>query len=120
LTNEELIGTSEEMSKLKDMIQKVAATSSRIFITGESGSGKELVAKEIHRESDRSDQPFIHVNCATIPANMIEVELFGSVEGYLSYSPGKKIGKLQMADKGTLFLDEVSDLSLDAQGKLHN
>lgn len=120
LTNEELIGESDEMIKLKDQIQKVAASTSRIFITGESGTGKELVAKEIHKLSDRNDQPFIHVNCATIPANLIEVELFGSVEGYLSYSPGKKIGKLQMADKGTLFLDEVADLSTDAQGKLHN
>jgi DNA-binding NtrC family response regulator len=118
--DERLIGKSEEMQKLKDLILKVASTSSRILVTGESGSGKELAAKEIHRQSERRDQPFIHVNCATIPANLIEVELFGSVEGFLPYSPAKKIGKLQMADKGTLFLDEVADLSLDAQGKLHN
>jgi two-component system nitrogen regulation response regulator NtrX len=119
-SSDSLIGESEEMIKLKDLIHKVAATASRVLITGENGTGKELVAKEIHRQSDRAEHPFVHVNCATIPSNLIEVELFGSVEGYLSYSPSKKIGKLQMANMGTLFLDEVADLSLDAQGKLHN
>ncbi len=119
-SSETLIGESDEMLKMKDMIHKVAGTASRVLITGENGTGKELVAKEIHKQSDRRSHPFVHVNCATIPSNLIEVELFGSVEGYLSYSPSKKIGKLQMASGGSLFLDEVADLSLDAQAKLHN
>lgn len=119
-SNIKLVGKSEQMTRLKEMIQKIAATSSRVLITGENGTGKELVAKEIHRQSDRAEAPFIHVNCATIPANLIEVELFGNVEGYLSYSPQKRKGKFEMADGGILFLDEISDLSLDAQAKLLN
>lgn len=119
-SHNQLIGKSEQMTRLKDTIQKIAATTSRVLITGENGTGKELVAKEIHRQSDRAEAPFIHVNCATIPANLIEVELFGNVEGYLSYSPQKRIGKFEMADGGILFLDEISDLSLDAQAKLLN
>lgn len=115
-----LYGASEEMIRLKDQIQKVAAASSRVLLTGENGTGKELAAKEIHRLSERSDKPFVHVNCAIIPKDMIELELFGCVEGYLSYSPAKRIGKFQMADGGTLFLDEISDLSLEAQAKLLN
>jgi len=119
-SNERLIGSSEEMLKLKDLVQKVAATTSRILITGENGTGKEIVAKEIHRQSERCEMPFVQVNCATIPADLIEVELFGCVEGYLSYSPAARIGKFQMASGGTLFLDEISDLSSDAQAKLVN
>ncbi len=115
-----LHGVSEEMIKLKDQIQKVAASSARVLLTGENGTGKELAAKEIHRLSDRNDKPFIHVNCAIIPKDLIEVELFGSVEGFLSYSPAKRIGKFEMANGGTLFLDEISDLSLDSQSKLLN
>jgi two-component system, NtrC family, nitrogen regulation response regulator NtrX len=115
-----LQGSSEEMKKLRELIGKVSASSSRVLITGENGTGKELAAKEIHRLSDRNDKPFIHVNCAIIPKDLIEVELFGCVEGYLSFSPGKRIGKFEMADGGTLFLDEISDLSSESQSKLLN
>ncbi|MCC7159491.1 MAG: sigma-54-dependent Fis family transcriptional regulator, partial [Ignavibacteria bacterium] len=115
-----LTGSSAEMTKLKDQIQKVASASSRVFITGENGTGKELVAKQIHIQSDRAHQPFVHVNCAIIPKDLIEVELFGCVEGYLSYSTGKRTGKFEMANGGTLFLDEIADLSPESQSKLLN
>lgn len=115
-----LYGISDEMKKLKEQIQKVAAASSRVLLTGENGTGKELAAKEIHRLSDRADMPFIHVNCAIIPKDLIEVELFGNVEGYLSYSLARRTGKFEMANSGTLFLDEISDLNLEAQAKLLN
>jgi two-component system nitrogen regulation response regulator NtrX len=118
--DEILIGESEAIETLKTNIQKVAPTSSRILITGENGTGKELVAKEIHKQSDRVSEPFVLMNCAAIPEDLIEVELFGCVEGFLSYSPARRTGKLQIADKGTLFLDEISDLSLEAQSKLIN
>ena len=119
-TKEQLIGNSEAMLKLRDLIQKVASTSSRVLITGENGTGKELVAKEIHKISDRNKTPFIQVNCAAIPRDLIEVELFGNIEGYLSYSPGKRAGKFELANGGTILLDEISDLSPDAQSKLLN
>ncbi|NOS86228.1 MAG: sigma-54-dependent Fis family transcriptional regulator, partial [Ignavibacteria bacterium] len=116
----EFLGSSEEMKRLKDQVQKIASTSSRVLITGENGTGKELAAKQVHRLSDRSYKPFIHVNCAIIPKDLLEVELFGCVEGYLSFSPGKRIGKFEMADGGTLFLDEIADLSTESQAKLLN
>ncbi len=119
-SSDRLQGSSDEMKKLRDMIGKVAASSSRVLITGENGTGKELAAKEIHRLSDRNEKPFIHVNCAIIPKDLIEVELFGCVEGYLTFSPGKRIGRFEMADGGTLFLDEISDLSPESQSKLLN
>lgn len=115
-----LTGSSELMKKLYNQLARVAGTSSRVLITGENGTGKELAAKQIHRLSDRSNKPFVHVNCAIIPKDLIEVELFGCVEGYLSYSPGKRVGRFEMADGGTLFLDEISDLSPEAQSKLQN
>ncbi len=115
-----LLGSSEEIKKVKEQISKVAATASRVFITGENGTGKEIAAKSIHRESERSASPFIHVNCATIPKELLEVEMFGCVEGFLSYSPAKRTGKFELADSGTLFLDEISDLSIEAQSKLLN
>lgn len=118
--NDRLLGTSEEMKKLREQISKVAAASSRVLITGENGAGKELAVKLIHKLSERASMPLIHVNCATIPKDLIEVELFGSVGGYLSYSPDKRLGKFEMADKGTLFLDEIADLSLESQAKLLN
>lgn len=118
--SQELVCVSEGMKKLNEMILKVAASSSRILITGENGTGKEIVAKQIHKESDRKDNAFVHVNCAIIPSNLIEVELFGCVDGYLSFSPGRRTGKLQLASEGTLFLDEVADLSMEAQAKLQN
>src|SRR4030095_572437 len=113
-----LLGKSEEIKRLKDNILKVAPTSSRVLITGENGSGKELVAKAIHRESDRNKKPFIQVNCATIPKDFLEVELFGCVEGYLNFSLQKRTGKFELANEGTLFLDEISDLNLESQAKL--
>lgn len=115
-----LIGNSQPMQKLREVITKIASTNSRVLITGENGTGKELVAKEIHFQSERKDKDFIHVNCAAIPSNQIEVELFGCVEGYLSYSPSKRIGKFELADEGTIFLDEIGDLSIEAQSKLLN
>jgi len=115
-----LLGSSDEMKKLKEMISKVAQTSSRILITGENGTGKELAAKEIHTESQRSTKQFIHVNCATIPKDLLEIELFGCVEGFLPYSPQRRIGKFELASGGTLFLDEISDLNHEAQSKLLN
>lgn len=117
-TNEHLIGESEPMKRLRELIKKVAATTSRVLITGENGTGKEIVARDIHRLSDRVKEPFIHVNCATIPKDLIEIELFGSVKDYLPYSPDKREGKFEMAGAGTIFLDEISDLSPDAQSKL--
>ncbi len=116
----EFLGSSDEMRRLKDQVTKIASTSSRVLITGENGTGKELASKQVHRLSDRADKPFIHVNCAIIPKDLLEVELFGCVEGYLSFSPGKRIGKFEMADGGTLFLDEIADLSLESQAKLLN
>jgi len=116
----EFLGQSEEMKRLKDQVTKIASTSSRVLITGENGTGKELAAKQIHKLSDRRDKPFIHLNCAIIPKDLLEVELFGCVEGYLSFSPGKRIGRFEMADGGTLFLDEIADLSMESQAKLLN
>lgn len=116
----EFLGSSEEMKRLKDQMLKISSTSSRVLITGENGTGKELAAKQIHTLSDRAEKPFIHVNCAIIPKDLLEVELFGCVEGYLSFSPGKRIGKFEMANDGTLFLDEIADLSMESQAKLLN
>jgi len=116
----EFLGNSDEMKRLKDQVSKIASTSSRVLITGENGTGKELAAKQVHKLSDRSDKPFIHVNCAIIPKDLLEVELFGSVEGYLSFSPGKRLGKFEIANGGTLFLDEIADLSMESQAKLLN
>jgi DNA-binding NtrC family response regulator len=118
ITGENLIGESEAIKKLKDLIRKVASSSSRVLITGENGTGKEIVAKDIHRMSERKNEPFIHVNCATIPRDMMEIELFGSVKDYLPYTPVRREGKFEMAGSGTVFLDEISDLNLDAQSKL--
>jgi two-component system, NtrC family, nitrogen regulation response regulator NtrX len=117
---EKLIGKSEAMNRLREKIQKVAQTSSRVLITGENGTGKEIAAKEIHSLSERRNLPFVQVNCAAIPKELIEVELFGNVEGYLPYSPHKRSGKFELAKNGTVFLDEISDLNLEAQGKLIN
>jgi transcriptional regulator with PAS, ATPase and Fis domain len=108
------------MKRLREKIQKVAPTTSKVLITGGNGTGKEVVAKEIHSLSERKSGPFIQVNCAAIPEELIEVELFGNVEGYLTYSPDKRIGKFEQANNGTIFLDEIADLSLEAQAKLIN
>jgi len=117
-SDDKFTGDSDAIRKLRAVIHKVAATSSTVLITGENGTGKELAAKEIHKLSSRKDGPFIEVNCATIPTELIEVELFGNVENYLSYSPMKRTGKFQLANGGTIFLDEIGDLDIEAQGKL--
>src|SRR5690606_35992290 len=97
---------------------KVAPTDARVLITGENGTGKELVARAIHRLSPRSDAPFIEVNCAAIPSELIESELFGHVKGSFTGAHEDRAGKFELADGGTLFLDEIGDMSLAAQAKV--
>ena len=114
----EIVGKSEPIQNLKRQIEKVAKTNAWVMILGENGTGKELVAKSIHYLSNRSDKPFVDVNCAAIPDDLIEAELFGYEKGAFSGAVSKKLGKLEVADGGTLFLDEVADMSLPAQAKL--
>ncbi|MCC7429898.1 sigma-54-dependent Fis family transcriptional regulator [bacterium] len=118
LKNSEMIGVSQAMQKISAQINKVAPTKTRVLILGESGTGKELVAKAIHQKSERSDKPFIKVNCAAIPEDLIEAELFGSVKGAYTSSIRETEGKFSLADEGTLFLDEIGDLGLKAQAKV--
>ncbi|MCX2720515.1 sigma-54-dependent transcriptional regulator [Lentiprolixibacter aurantiacus] len=114
----EMIGESGEISKIKDMIDKVAPTDARVLITGANGTGKELVAHWIHEKSSRSAGPFIEVNCAAIPTELIESELFGHVKGAFTSAVKDRAGKFEAANKGTIFLDEVGDMSLSAQAKV--
>lgn len=116
--NYEMIGTSPEIRNIKDMIDKVAPTDARVLITGSNGTGKELVAHWIHEKSDRSDAPFIEVNCAAIPSELIESELFGHVKGAFTSAVRDRAGKFEAANQGTLFLDEIGDMSLSAQAKV--
>ena len=119
LTLEEiLIGESEPMQRLEQQIRSAAASHSRVLITGENGSGKEIVARTLHRHSPRADQPFIDVNCAAIPEELIESELFGHRKGAFTGAIDDRKGKFELADGGTLFLDEVGDLSLKTQAKV--
>ncbi|HYH08592.1 MAG TPA: sigma-54 dependent transcriptional regulator [Thermoanaerobaculia bacterium] len=119
LTLEEiLIGESEPMKKLEQQIRSAAPSSSRVLITGENGSGKEIVARSLHRMSLRADQPFIDVNCAAIPEELIESELFGHRKGAFTGAIDDRKGKFELADGGTLFLDEVGDMSLKTQAKV--
>ena len=113
-----MIGRSEALAKLIREIERVAPTGGTVLITGENGSGKELVARAIHLGSRRADAPFVKLNCAAIPKDLIESELFGYERGAFTGAVQAKKGKLEMADEGTLFLDEIGDLSLDAQAKL--
>lgn len=113
-----IIGESEEIQKVKRLIEKVAPTRSRILITGENGTGKELVAKWIHEKSPRSGGPMIDVNCAAIPADLLESELFGHEKGAFTGATDQRIGKFEQAHEGTLFLDEIGDMGLDAQAKV--
>lgn len=115
---QEIIGESKAITKIKDMIDKVAPTQSRVLITGENGTGKELVAKWIHEKSPRSGEVFIEVNCAAIPADLLESELFGHEKGAFTGASDQRIGKFEQANSGTLFLDEIGDMSLDAQAKV--
>ncbi|NQZ45645.1 MAG: sigma-54-dependent Fis family transcriptional regulator [Flavobacteriaceae bacterium] len=116
--NYEMIGESEALEVIKDMIEKVAPTDARVLITGSNGTGKELVAHWIHQKSQRSAAPFIEVNCAAIPSELIESELFGHVKGAFTSAVKDRAGKFEAANKGTIFLDEIGDMSLSAQAKV--
>ena len=114
----EMIGSSEPMLQIRETIEKVAPTDARVLITGENGSGKELVARRIHELSNRSNSPLIEVNCAAIPGELIESELFGHEKGSFTSAIKQRIGKFEQAHGGTLFLDEIGDMSLEAQAKV--
>ena len=114
----EMVGESKEIEVIKEMIDKVAPTDARVLITGANGTGKELVAHWIHEKSERSGGPFIEVNCAAIPSELIESELFGHVKGAFTSAVKDRAGKFETANKGTLFLDEIGDMSLSAQAKV--
>ena len=116
--NYQMIGESDAISKIKEMIEKVAPTEARVLITGENGTGKELVAHWLHQKSDRSNGPMIEVNCAAIPSELIESELFGHVKGSFTGANKDRAGKFEAANGGTIFLDEVGDMSLSAQAKV--
>lgn len=114
----DMIGESEPMQHIREMIGKVAPTDARVLIMGPNGSGKELVARNIHQQSNRSAMPFIEVNCAAIPSELIESELFGHEKGSFTSAIKQHKGKFEQADGGTLFLDEIGDMSLAAQAKV--
>ncbi|MDR3271905.1 MAG: sigma-54 dependent transcriptional regulator [Flavobacteriaceae bacterium] len=114
----EMIGSSSKLEEIKGIINKVSPTDARVLITGANGTGKELVAHAIHEKSERSAMPMIEVNCAAIPSELIESELFGHVKGSFTGAVKDKQGKFELANKGTLFLDEVGDMSLSAQAKV--
>src|SRR5436190_11460318 len=115
---QEMIGESDPMLKIKETIEKVAPTEARIMITGENGAGKELVARWIHEKSSRASGPLIEVNCAAIPSELIESELFGHEKGSFTSAIKQRIGKFEQANGGTLFLDEIGDMSANAQAKV--
>ena len=114
----EMVGESEAIEQVKKMIDRVAPTEARILITGSNGTGKELVAHQIHEKSHRSKGPFVEVNCAAIPSELIESELFGHEKGSFTSAIRQRIGKFEQANGGTLFLDEIGDMSLSAQAKV--
>ncbi|WP_130735614.1 sigma-54 dependent transcriptional regulator [Flavobacterium sp. J27] len=116
--NYEMIGQSEAINHIRTMIDKVAPTDARVLITGPNGTGKELVAHQLHEKSERSNQPIIEVNCAAIPAELIESELFGHVKGAFTSAVKDRAGKFEAANGGTIFLDEIGDMSLPAQAKV--
>jgi two-component system nitrogen regulation response regulator NtrX len=113
-----MVGDSPALQSVRDLIEKVGPTSARVLITGENGTGKELVARAIHAASPRRDRPLIEVNCAAIPSELIESELFGHMKGSFTGAFSDRAGKFEQADGGTLFLDEIGDMSLSAQAKL--
>jgi DNA-binding NtrC family response regulator len=115
---QEIIGESAPIQRIKDTIEKVAPTEARVLVTGENGSGKELVARWIHEKSNRAAQPLVEVNCAAIPGELIESELFGHEKGSFTSAIKQRIGKFEQAHGGTLFLDEIGDMSLSAQAKV--
>src|SRR5436190_6330219 len=114
----EMIGESEAINHIKMMIEKVAPTEARVLIIGPNGTGKELVAHQLHEKSERANHPLIEVNCAAIPSELIESELFGHVKGAFTSAVRQRIGKFETANGGTLFLDEIGDMSLNAQAKV--
>lgn len=116
--NYEMIGESEAISHIKTMIDKVAQTDARVLITGPNGTGKELVAHQLHEKSNRAQQAIIEVNCAAIPSELIESELFGHVKGAFTSAVKDRAGKFEAANGGTIFLDEIGDMSLSAQAKV--
>lgn len=116
--NYEIIGESEAINHIKLMIEKVAKTEARVLITGPNGTGKELVAHQLHEKSERANAPLIEVNCAAIPSELIESELFGHVKGAFTSAVKDRAGKFEAADGGTIFLDEIGDMSLSAQAKV--
>lgn len=113
-----MIGASDQIKEILDLIDKVAPTDARVLITGENGTGKELVAHQLHQKSNRSNAPFVEVNCAAIPSELIESELFGHLKGAFTSAIKDRPGKFETANGGTLFLDEVADMSLAAQAKV--
>lgn len=114
----QMIGQSKALDAIRDMIDKVAPTDARVLITGSNGSGKELVAREIHHKSSRAEAPLIEVNCAAIPSELIESELFGHEKGAFTSAVATRKGKFELAEGGTIFLDEIGDMSLSAQAKV--
>jgi len=114
----EMVGESEAIQKVRDIIDKVAPTDARVLITGSNGTGKELVARSLHEKSSRAAAPFIEVNCAAIPSELIESELFGHEKGAFTSAIKQRKGKFEQADGGTIFLDEIGDMSLSAQAKV--
>lgn len=114
----DMIGRSAPIENIKNIIAKVAPTEARVLITGANGTGKELVARQLHEQSERSSAPLIEVNCAAIPSELIESELFGHVKGAFTSAVRDRAGKFEAADGGTLFLDEIGDMSLSAQAKV--
>jgi two-component system, NtrC family, nitrogen regulation response regulator NtrX len=114
----EIVGESDAIKQVKQMIDRVAATEARVLITGSNGTGKELVAHQIHEKSNRAKGPFVEVNCAAIPSELIESELFGHEKGSFTSAIKQRIGKFEQANGGTLFLDEIGDMSLSAQAKV--
>ena len=116
--NYEMIGDSPAINQIKQMIEKVAQTDARVLITGPNGTGKELVAHQLHQQSERVNAPIVEVNCAAIPSELIESELFGHVKGAFTSAVKDRAGKFEAADGGTIFLDEIGDMSLAAQAKV--
>ncbi|MDX5339510.1 MAG: sigma-54 dependent transcriptional regulator [Cyclobacteriaceae bacterium] len=114
----DMVGESPAIARVKDTIEKVAPTDARVLITGPNGTGKELVAHWIHQKSNRSSEPFVAVNCAAIPSELIESELFGHEKGAFTSAHKQRAGKFEQAQSGTLFLDEIGDMSLSAQSKV--
>ncbi len=114
----EMVGQSPGIVKVREMIEKVAPTEARVLVTGENGTGKELVARWIHEKSNRNTTPIVEVNCAAIPSELIESELFGHEKGSFTSAIKQRLGKFELANKGTLFMDEIGDMSLSAQAKV--